>query len=142
MRNFKQRNFMKTLPSHFSMISAQTSPQHNEAAHKELKEDLKKQGMRHTEVNGHYGNPEKSYMVEHSGNPKEHKSIEELGRKYKQESVLHSSYKDGKRENVLKYSDKRPDVKGEGHKLDNSAKDFYTEHPTIGKFQLGLNFGE
>jgi hypothetical protein len=131
---------MKILPPNFSMISAQTGKDHNEEAHQSLKKDLKAHGMKHTEVEGYYGNPEKSYMVEHSGKPEEHKKIEELGRKHKQESVLHSEYKNGERSNTLKYSDKRPDITGTGHTMDNSATDFYTKHPTLGKFQLGLNF--
>jgi len=135
---------MKVLPPHFSMISAQTSGEHNEAAHQQLKNDLKKHGFKHTEVAGHYGGtPEKSYMVEHSGHEQEKAKIEDLGRKHKQESVLHSSVnKNGTRENTLKYSDKRPDVTGSGHTVDSKATDFYTEHPTIGKFQVGLNFPE
>ncbi len=134
---------MKVLPSHFSMISAQTGKEHNEVAHQSLKNDLKKAGMKHTEVEGHYGVPEKSFMVEHEGKPEHHKKIEELGTKHKQESVLHSSVnQNGTRENALKYSDKRPDVKGTGHTTDDKAADFYTKHPTIGKFQLGLNFPE
>jgi hypothetical protein len=134
---------MKILPSNFSMISAQKGPKHDEKAHQELKSDLKSKGMKHTETTGHYGYPEKGYMVEHGGSAKEHKTVEELGRKHKQESVLHSKVnKNGTRENTLKYSDKRPDVKGSGHTIDSKATDFYTEHPTIGKFQVGLNFPE
>ena len=134
---------MKVLPAHFSMISAQKGAEHDAKAHNELKSDLKKHGLKHTETTGHYGYPEKGYMVEHSGKDSDKAKVEHLGRKHKQESVLHSSVnKNGTRENTLKYSDNRPDIKGSGHTVDSKASDLYTEHPTIGKFQVGLNFPE
>ena len=50
------------LPDHFSMISAQTSDQHNEDSHNKLKEDLSLNGFKPVGTDGNYGYDEKSYF--------------------------------------------------------------------------------
>lgn len=138
---------MVALPKHFSLMSAQTGPDHDDASHKALISDLKSHGFKVTETNGMYGYKERSMMVEHSGKPEELSAIDSLARKYKQHSVLHSSFKlsknkKGVHHNELRYSDGSPSVFGKGYRLAPEANDLYTEHPTIGKFQMHLDFPE
>jgi hypothetical protein len=71
--------------------------------------------------------------------------IDAIGRKYNQESVLHSGWKKsdgdkGVHHNELRYMDGRPSVFGKGYRLAPEAEDYYTEHPEIGKFQMHLDF--
>ena len=137
---------MAGLPKHFSLISAQLGPDHDDRAHRALLSDLQGLKMAATETEGSYGYPEKSVMVEHGGSAEDLSAIDALGRKYQQQSVLHSSFKGtkgkkGAHHNELRYMDGRPSVFGKGYRVDQDAKDHYTDHPSIGRFQMHLDFG-
>lgn len=136
---------MAGLPKHFSLMSAQKGPDHNDPAHKALLSDLKAHGLRFTETDGKYGYPEKSVMIEHQGRPEDHSLVDALARKYHQESALHSSFKatkdkKGAHHNELRYTDGRPSVRGVGYRVDSKLDDNYTDHPGIGRFQMHLDF--
>ena len=75
------------LPKKFSIISGFTLAQDYTDA---LRQDLLDEGLVFHEVDGCYaGMPERSFLIEHSGAM--HGFVDALGRKYNQESVLHSS---------------------------------------------------
>lgn len=136
---------MAGLPKHFSLISAQLGPDHDDQAHQALVSDLQGLKMKVTETDGKYGYPEKSLMVEHQGRSEDKSAVDALGRKYQQKSVLHSSFKGtkgkkGAHHNELRYMDGSPSVTGKGYRVDPSVDDNYTEHPSIGKFQMHLDF--
>ena len=100
------------LPDHFSFLSAQHGPIHNEEAHQALLSQLKQNGYNPVEIQGHYGYPEKSFLVAHDGSHAARKTIEDLAFKnHSQESVLHSSLGNNK----LKMRDDSPDWIGSGH---------------------------
>lgn len=127
-------------------MSAQLGPDHDDRAHKALLSDLQDLKMKTTETGGKYGYPERSVMVEHQGRPEDHSAIDALGRKYQQQSVLHSSFKSSKgkkgaHHSELRYMDGRPSVTGRGYRIDPNADDNYTDHPSIGRFQMHLDFG-
>jgi hypothetical protein len=60
--------------------------------HEALKRDLDTMGVQHEETQGHYGAPERSFII--YGLPREH--LVALGQKYGQEAVIHNE--GGKRE--------------------------------------------
>lgn len=135
---------MAGLPKHFSLISAQRGPEHDEKAHKALLADLEGLGLKVTAVSGKYGHPEKSFMVEHPGREEDKSAVDALGRKYQQDSVLHSSFRSsrggkGAHHNELRHLDGRPPVMGRGYRVSDSISDYYTDHPSIGRFQMHLD---
>lgn len=162
----------------YSIISAGRNPAHPDEGHldpddpkfakrhEELRRELQKRGMKYTEVEGHYGGKEKSFLVYHHEQPERRpdafggarvserammvhhdspshfSTIRELGKKFNQDSVIHSHA--GKHEmhytvgpNAGKHH------KGEGHKVVPHAEDFYTHAPTkrsATKFSLNFDF--
>lgn len=148
----------------YSIVSAGRNPAHPEegklpadhpsfaARHEELRSELQKRGMKYTEVEGHYGGKEKSFLVYHHeptapknaahdkammvhhDSPTEFSQIRDLGKKFNQDSVIHSHA--GTHE--MHYTEHH---KGEGHKVLPHAEDFYTHAPTKrGATKFSLNF--
>lgn len=135
------------LPKNFTMMSAQIGKDHDHQAHSGLIADIHALGLKHkvTEINGKYGYPEKSLMVEHKGRPQDISALDNLARKYKQESVLHSSWEQGSNgkgshKNELRYTDGRPSVFGKGYRVNPEADDYYSDHPKFGRIQMHLDF--
>lgn len=127
----------KALPKAFSAISAQVGKKFMPEAQAALAEDLGKAGFKFHETQGTYGgNAEPSFMVEHDNSPEALKAIEDLGKKYGQESVLHSTDA-GKlgRMNQLRSTDGEPLMTGFG---EGPVSGDYTESPVYGKFNLNL----
>jgi hypothetical protein len=145
---------------------AELHPEHDKfkARHEELRGELQKRGMKYTEVEGHYGGKEKSFlvyhhddakpekrsrahdkamMVHHDG-PSEFGAIRELGKKFNQDSVIHSHA--GKHEmHYTVGAHEGEHHKGEGHKVLPHAEDFYTHAPTkkgATKFSLNFDFDQ
>jgi hypothetical protein len=120
--------------------------------HEELRKELEKAGLAYTEVVGHYGSKESTFLVFHddteltsktqksmmvhhrdSDEAKEHvKIIEELGKKFNQDSVLHGL---GGRNEVVFTTGKKAGSKcgGNGWKEVPEAEDFYTDIELAGK---------
>lgn len=144
------KNALKNGP--FSLISADRNhsssedrgmpDEHVAERKKSLEKDLKDMGHKYMKVKGKYNGADKdSYMVFHS----EPEKMDELGKKYNQESVLHSS--EGK--NRLHFTsgpNEGKHHKGEGHEMISEAKDNYTEAKTSNgkkmKFHLGMDYGK
>ena len=155
---------------HFSIISAGLNPSDSKESkmkpddeffhkrHEQLRDALEKNGMRYTEVVGHYGGKESSFLVFHDGTvatPKTQKSImvhhhdaeelkknrkvlEELGKKFNQNSVLHGS--GGKNTLVFTAGDKAgQECGGKGWKETPEAKDYYTDIKLEGKEHTKFN---
>lgn len=155
---------------HYSIISAGKNPSHPEEKHLEdshphfekrheaLRRDLEHHGLDHTEVEGMYGGKERSFIVHHHPDKKpqtgkafmvhhqdtsEHQTIRDLGKKYNQESVIHS--KGGQHEmHYVTGEHAGTHHKGEGHEIKPHASDFYTkveheDHPPT-KFSLNFNW--
>lgn len=135
----------------YSIISAGRNPNNAEdrgltdekinERYKRLEQDLKDKGHKYTKVKGHYGGEEDSLMVFHA-DPKE---MNELGKKYNQDSVIHSDKGDNKLHFTTgEYSDKHH--KGKGFEEVPDAKDFYSVITTSDgqkkKFSLNLDFGK
>lgn len=101
------------LPRHYSLISAQTGPDHDEAAHKRLAHALKLNGFESQEVvaNHGHGHNEKSFLVSRkSADAADAARLDKLALEFKQESALHSD--DGK--NELRFTDGRLPWRGKG----------------------------
>lgn len=130
--------------------------------HESLRSDLNKLRMPYTEAIGHYGGKEHSFVVFHDDVPWEHRKmnggqksfmvhhrktsehdvIRKLGKKYNQQSVIHS--KGGAHEvHYVTGEAAGKFASGAGHRFIPHAKDFYTRIPTKGgttKFSLKLDF--
>lgn len=131
--------------------------------HEKLRQDLIHHGLDHTEGMGHYEGKEhsfvvyhgpggrtppdvsgtKSFMVHHE-HPSEHATVRDLGKKYNQQSVIHSL--GGKHELHFVTGDHAgTHHKGVGHEIKPHAEDYYTEikhkEPRSTKFSLNLNWG-
>lgn len=122
------------LPEKFSIVSTQQGSVPNPEAHQALKRELDRMGYRYKEVRGQYGSSEPSFIIAHDGSAEEKGIVEWFGRKYNQESVLHSDAL----ENELKFLNGSPSLKSRGINDAAKAKDFYTELPDGGKFQLNI----
>jgi hypothetical protein len=155
---------------HFSIISAGRNPNDpHEAAmspdaeffhhrHENLRGELERRGLRYTEVVGHYGGKESSFLVFHDDTeltPKTQKSvivhhrdkdesdrnrkvIEEIGHKFNQDSVLHGA--EGRNEIVFTTGKKvGKTCGGKGWKEVPDAKDFYTDIKLEGKQHTKFN---
>lgn len=134
----------KTLPEDHEMFTKR---------HEQLRGDLDKHGYAYTEVEGHYGGKERSFVVHHGpgakGNafmvhhdsPSEFSHIRELGKKYNQDSVIHS-HRGTNEMHFTTGTHVGTHHKGSGHKMMGRAKDLYTEvaHPTGDKTRFQLNF--
>ena len=125
------------IPCKYSLLSAQSSPTHNEDAHKamlgELERDL---GLKVHEIQGQYDYPERAFLVEHPGTPEIHEKLEHLGRKYGQQSVLHSA--DGKHTLVDLYQGTK--FQGEGY--ENAPTKRYLILPDGKKIRVKINEAE
>jgi hypothetical protein len=139
----------------FALVSAGANPeyaahkgmtrQEEAKRHRALKSDLVKGGFMHTEVAGHYGGEEASFLVMvHDAEPT---AIRNLGQKYQQDSVIYS--KGGKNQLFYTYGDKAGEdlcSDGKGWAAKPDADDYYSvvKHPdgTRTKFALNINFGE
>jgi len=118
------------------------------ARHEKLRSDLINHGLDHTEVEGHWGGKEKSFLVHHvpkakvatprnvmtktfmvhHNDPSEHSTVRDLAKKYNQNSVIHS--KGGYHEcHYVTGADAGTHNKGAGHTLKPEATDLYTEVP-------------
>lgn len=143
---------------HFSIISAGRNPSDPKEAmlkpddeffhkrHEQLRDELDKSGLPFTEVVGHYGGEESSFLVFHDDTeltPKTQKAImvthrneteakqhrkivEQLGKKFNQDSILYGSA--GRNEIVFTTGSKAGKTcGGNGWKEVPEAKDFYTD---------------
>jgi len=164
---------------HFSIISAGKSasdasekhlPWDHKAfmdRHESLRKDLEHHGLRYTEADGMYDGPEKSFIVYHHPDtpthpdvtekafmvhhkhPSEHSLLRHLGKKYNQESIIHSRngvnemhYTNGEQEGSHE--------KGTGHEEHiPDSKNYWTKvyhspegKPTYTKFSLNFNWGK
>lgn len=117
----------------YSILSAQKSADHDQAAHNSLKNTLISAGYSPIEVEGYYGYKEISLLVNHSGSNDDMRLIDDIGRSYGQESVIHSI--DGS--NELRYLDGRASLIGEGYNIDGSYSDFYSVLNGV-KFRLNV----
>lgn len=133
--------------------------------HEKLRQDLISHGFDHTEGVGHYGEKEHSFIVYHgpkeevpssSGSgtkgfmvhhehPSEHEKIRELGKKYNQQSVIHSM--SGKHElHFVTGQHAGMHHKGEGHEIKPQAESDYTEvqhkPPRSTRFSLNFDWGK
>lgn len=155
---------------HFSVISAGRNPNDPKEAmlspddeffnkrHEELRKELEGHGLAYTEVVGHYGGKEISFLVFHDGTTmtpktaksvmvhhkdedeaKEHrKIISELGKKFNQDSVLYGSA--GRNEIVFTSGKKAGQTcGGNGWKEVPDAEDFYTDIKLEGKKHTKFN---
>lgn len=155
---------------YFSIVSAGRNPNDPEESkmkpddeffhkrHVQLRDDLESKGLKYTEVVGHYGGKETSYLVFHDPeeltaktaksvlvhhkdekeSDRNRKIIEELGKKFKQDSVLHGS--GGK--NLLTFTTGKNAGKacgGKGWKETPEAKDYYTDIKLEGKNHTKFN---
>ena len=155
---------------HFSVVSAGRNPSDPKEAemkpddeffhhrHEMLKSALEQMGAEYTEVVGHYGGSESSFMVFHDGTaatPKTEKSVlvrhgskkelddrrkklEELGKAFNQDSVLHG---DAGRNSIVFTTGKQKgkECGGKGWKETPGAKDFYTDVKLEGKVHTKFN---
>lgn len=122
------------LPEHFSVLSAQkTGAPHDQALHDSMAHDILQSGLEATPVEGHYGAPEKSFMVSHSGSEADQKKLENIAWKYNQDAVVHSS----KGKNTLVGKDGTY-YEGEGHVHGPHLKEYFTKLPSGHKFQLQI----
>jgi len=143
---------------HFSIISAGRNPNDPKEAmlkpddeifhkrHEELRQELEKNGLQYTEVVGHYGGEESSFLVFHDGTeitPKTQKAmmvhhrddaeakshrniVAELAKKFNQDSILYGSA--GRNEIIFTTGSKAGKTcGGNGWKEVPEAKDFYTD---------------
>lgn len=118
-----------------------TSPEENMANNQKLQADLDRSGAVYHKVKGTYGgNEEQSYLVHHTRDVQPH-HIEELGRKYGQESVIHSSLGQHKMVYVTGPNAGKHN-KGAGHSIVPRANENYSQigsNPNQ-KFSLDFNF--
>lgn len=155
---------------HYSIVSAGRNPNDPKEAkmdpddpffherHEKLKDELEKRGFRYTDVVGHYGGKEASFMVFHDGTeltPKTRKSVmvhhadekamkdsvkavEEIGKRFNQDSVLHGA--GGKNELVFTAGEKKgKKCGGEGWKETPEAEDYYTDIELKGREHTKFN---
>lgn len=124
------------LPQHFSAISAQKGPEHNEAAHRAMHSDLKLHGFNPTHTNGSWGYQERSFIVPHNGTEHEKKTLEEIAfKKYGQEAILHSS----NLQNRIVNADGSPDWLGSGYTQGHHLDDMFTLLPSGHKVRMTVH---
>ena len=134
----------------YALLSAGRNPNHEqdkklqdgqiEARYEKMREDLREKGYKFTEVMGHYGAPEKSFLVM----APDRNDIANLGKKYNQDSVIYAE--SGKQEMHFTTGDsKNKSHFGQGWKEVPDAQDYYTEVPLTNgqkiKFSLNFDFG-
>lgn len=147
----------------YSVISAGRNPNNSDEAgldpndpkfkarHEELRGDLEKLGYKYTEVVGHYGGEEPSFLIFHEepdafqntdstqiayfiqhDESKTQPHLNALGKKYNQDSVLHGA----KGRNELHFTSGKNEGKkcgGNGHQELPDADDYFTAVPVQGK---------
>jgi hypothetical protein len=147
----------------YSVISAGRNPNNADEAnldptdpkfkerHEQLRQDLDKLGFKYTEVVGHYGGEEPSFLVFHEEpeafqdtdknqiaffitheDEKSQPGLNALGKKYNQDSVLHGA----KGRNELHFTSGKFEGKtcgGNGHQELPEAEDYFTSVPVAGK---------
>ncbi len=110
------------------------------AGHDELKHDLETMGVQHEETQGHYGAPERSFII--YGLPRA--NLVALGKKYGQEAVIHNE--GGKREfiytNGPNEGKSHPGLNTFEHWPEGSEppEDYYTKLPSNGYVRLHFDF--
>jgi hypothetical protein len=110
------------------------------SGHESLKNELTQMGVRHQEVQGHYGAPEKSFLI--YGLPREH--LMALGKKYGQESVIHNE--GGNREFIYTHGPHagkmHPGLPTHEQWTDQEGppEDYYTKMPEGGYTRLHFDF--
>lgn len=151
---------------HYSMISAGRNVDHPDEKnlpenhpmfserHEKLRQDLVNHGLDHTEIEGHYGGKEKTFIVHHNKKPEnnkafmvhhehpsEHTIVRDLGKKYNQNSVIHS-HKGTHELHFVTGQDAGNHHKGQGHEITPHASDYYSkvEHPEGSATKFSLNF--
>jgi hypothetical protein len=108
--------------------------------HDALKHDLDTMGVQHEETQGHYGAPERSFLI--YGLPREH--LMALGQKYGQEAVIHNE--GGKREFIYtggpNIGKMHPGLASFDHWAEGSEppEDYYTKLPANGYIRLHFDF--
>lgn len=112
-----------------------------EQRYDKLRQDLQEAGYKFTEITGHYGAPEKSFLVV---NP-DRGEMSKLGKKYNQDSVIFGDQ--GKQEMLFTTGENEGKSHfGEGWKEVPDAEDFYSEVPLTNgqrmKFSLNFDFGK
>jgi ppGpp synthetase/RelA/SpoT-type nucleotidyltranferase len=133
----------------YALISAGKNPEHAEDSkmtdaavakrHERLKSDLKKDGFMFTEVDGHYGGEEKSFLVMVHDADRNH--ISDMGSKFNQDSVIYSDK--GSHQMIFTTGeDAGLHHSGSGFELTPDASDFYSEmtHPDGTSTKFSLNF--
>lgn len=135
----------------FALVSAGTNPNHEEdkhltedevrERHKKLGEDLKQEGFAFTNVQGHYGGIEDSYLVMIHDADRDY--VRKVGKKFNQDSVIYGE--DGKWEmhyTVGEHADKNEMLTGKGWEAKDDAEDYYTafQHPDGSTTKFSLNF--
>jgi hypothetical protein len=150
---------------HYSVISAgknpkleaDMTPEQAAKRHEELQSDLDSLGLPYTEVVGHYGGEERSFLVVHENHEHKDKSknafmvkykpeqkdkareeINKLGKKYNQDSVLHGA--EGR--NDIQFTTGKHEGKncgGKGWQETPEAQDFYTDAEVKGKEHTKFN---
>jgi hypothetical protein len=169
----KKRTLHLLKHGHYSLVSAGRNSEHSEEGkmahddvkfrqrHEALRQDLHRAGLKHTEIDGHWGHPEKSFIVHHKPrhddsdthnrsfmvhhkHESEHALIRALGKKHNQHSVIHS--KNGVHENhIVSGSKEGTHNKGENHQiLDIDRPEYYSSVPHPGgkntKFELNFDW--
>lgn len=135
----------------YSIVSAGVNPNDEEdkaltdeqiaGRYKELEEDISNLGYKYTVVDGNYDGEEKSYMVFHA----KESDIDDLGKKYKQDSVVHT--KDGQNKMTFTTGDNAgKHHKGEAYEEVPDATNYYSVVKTSDgnqiKFSMGFDFGK
>lgn len=135
-------NFLHSFQKPHILMSAENPYYHQELklSHDDVRNMLHEKGYDFSEIQGHYGKPERSFMIH---NPPESSlpHFNELARKLGQDSIIHSTgnhhemhYLNG--ENTGKY------IKGQGTEIHhNQPEDFYSTDASGKHFSHNFDFG-
>ena len=109
--------------------------------HEELKSELVNSGYAHTEITGHYGGEEKSFLV--MVHDQDESEMKELGKKYNQDSVIVANQ--GKQKMFFTTGENEGSyLSGSGWEQTQDAKTDYTlfktSDGTLIKFSLNFDF--
>ena len=136
----------KLLPHSFQqphvLISAENPYHHQELkmSHGDLHQLLQNKGYDVSEIQGHYGSPEKSLMIK---NPPQHslKHFNELARKLGQDSIIHSTG-DVHEMHYVNGEKAGKHIKGQGTEIHSQKpEDFYSTTPEGTHFAHNFDFG-
>lgn len=133
----------------YALVSAGPNPNHADdknlsqdeikRRHKQLGEDLVDAGYMFTNVTGHYGGTEDSYLV--MIHDADRKDVDELGKKYHQDSIIYGEA--GHQEMRFTFGEHVGTMHtGTGYEIKNDADDFFTivRHPDGSSTKFALNF--